>query len=72
MDIDNEKLFEALDRIAYVNREGNFAMLPEDVEDEMPFLLSQLKLQLKKAIDNYISEPKNEERTQFYGLAEKI
>jgi hypothetical protein len=47
MNIDNEKLFKALDNIAYVNRSDNFMMLPETQEDEMPFLLSQLQQQLQ-------------------------
>ena len=46
MNIDNEKLFKALDNIAHVNRSDNFMMLPEDQEDEKPFLLSQLQTQL--------------------------
>jgi hypothetical protein len=57
MNTDNEKLYEALDNIAYVN---SFMMLPENKEDEMPFLLSQLCRQLKK--------PDNKERVEFYRL----
>ena len=35
MNIDNEKLFKALDNIAYVNRSDNFMMLPETQEEEL-------------------------------------
>tara|TARA_R100001510_G_C7641048_1_gene198684 strand:+ start:1489 stop:1701 length:213 start_codon:yes stop_codon:yes gene_type:complete len=68
MNIDNEKLFKALDNIAHVNRSDNFMMLPEDQEDEKPFLLSQLQTQLKRAVDEYVSNPNNEERVKFYKL----
>ena len=68
MNTDNEKLYEALDNIAYVNRKSDFMMLPENKEDEMPFLLSQLQKQLQRAIDNYVKEPDNKERVEFYRL----
>ena len=68
MNIDNEKLFKALDNIAYVNRSDNFMMLPETQEDEMPFLLSQLQQQLQTAVDNYAQKPENKERVEFYRL----
>ena len=68
MNIDNEKLFKALDNIAYVNRSDNFMMLPETQEDEMPFLLSQLQQQLQRAVDNYEQKPENKERVEFYRL----
>ena len=65
---DNEKLYDALDNIAYVNRKNNFMMLPEEAEDERPFLLSQLKEQINIAISKYANDKKNAERVQFYGL----
>jgi len=68
MKLDNEKLFNALDNIAYVNRKNNFMMLPEDKADERPFLLSQLKEQINIAINKYCEDPNNAERVQFYGL----
>ena len=68
MNIDNEKLFKALDNIAYVNRSDNFMMLPETQEDEMPFLLSQLQQQLQRAVDNYAQKPENKERVEFFRL----
>ena len=68
MNIDNEKLFKALDNIAYVNRSDNFMMLPEDQEDQEPFLLAQLQTQLKQAVEKYVSDPKNKERVSFYRL----
>ena len=72
MKLDNEKLYNALDNIAYVNRKNNFMMLPKDEADERPFLLSQLKEQLDIAISEYCKDPNNAERVQFYGLqAEK-
>jgi hypothetical protein len=43
-------------------------MLPENKEDEMPFLLSQLQKQLQRAIDNYVKKPDNKERVEFYRL----
>ena len=54
MEKDNEKLFDALDLIAYVNRSSNFAMLPSDPKDERPFMLQQLSRQKKTAIQNYM------------------
>ena len=68
MNIDNEKLYDALDNIAYVNRKNNFMMLPEDKADERPFLLSQLKEQINIAISKYCEDPNNAERVQFYEL----
>jgi len=68
MNKDNEKLYDALDNIAYVNRKNNFMMLPEESADEEPFLLSQLKEQIDIAIAKYISNDLNSERVQFYGL----
>ena len=58
MNIDNEKLFKALDNIAYVNRSENFMMLPENQEDQEPFLLAQLQTQLKQAVEKYVSDPR--------------
>ena len=72
MENDNEKLFDALDLIAYVNRSSNFAMLPTDPKDEKPFMLQQLSSQIKKAIKNYIEDPDNEERVSFYRLKKEI
>jgi hypothetical protein len=43
-------------------------LLPETEEDERPFLLSQLQTQIKQAIDSYIANPENKERTEFYKL----
>ena len=68
MNIDNEKLFKALDNIAYVNRSENFMMLPENQEDQEPFLLAQLQTQLKQVVEKYVSDPKNKERASFYKL----
>lgn len=68
MNIDNEKLFKALDNIAYVNRSDNFMMLPENQEDQEPFLLAQLQTQLKQAVEKYMSDPENKERVSFYRL----
>lgn len=68
MEKDNEKLFDALDLIAYVNRSSNFAMLPSDPKDERPFMLQQLSRQIKTAIQNYMEDPDNEERVSFYQL----
>lgn len=68
MKLDNEKLYDALDKIAYVNRKNNFMMLPEEEADERPFLLSQLKEQINIAISEYANDKKNIERVQFYGL----
>ena len=68
MNIDNEKLFKALDNIAYVNRSDNFMMLPENQEDQEPFLLAQLQTQLKQAVEKYVSDPENKERVSFYKL----
>ena len=68
MNIDNEKLYDALDNIAYVNRKGDFMMLPEDPKDEMPFLLFQLKKNIDIAIKKYCEDANNSERADFYGL----
>ena len=68
MKLDNEKLYDALDNMAYVNRKNNCMMLPKDEADERPFLLSQLKEQLDIAIIEYCEDPNNAERVQFYGL----
>lgn len=65
---DNEKLFDALDKITYVNRKDNFMMLPNEEEDEKPFLLSQLKHQLQYAIKEYCKDSANSERVKFYRL----
>ena len=45
-------------------------MLPENQEDQEPFLLAQLQTQLKQAVEKYVSEPKNKERASFYKLRE--
>lgn len=66
--VDNDKLFKALDCIAYVNRKANFMMLPEDIDDEKPFLLSQLREQLDAAIAEYCEDSENLERVKYYGL----
>ena len=67
---DNEKLFEALDKIGHVNRGSSFMMLPEDKEDERPFLLHHLKKQVGVLIKNYVKDPANAERVEYYRLEE--
>ena len=72
MEKDNEKLFDALDLIAYVNRSSNFAMLPSDPKDERPFMLQQLSRQIKTAIQNYMEDPDNAERVDYYKLKGEV
>tara|TARA_R100001510_G_C7651316_1_gene208973 strand:+ start:1301 stop:1525 length:225 start_codon:yes stop_codon:yes gene_type:complete len=69
MNIDNEKLFEALDCLAYVNRTGCYAQLPTDQADEKPFLLRQIKEQLDTLISEYANDKDNAERVEYFGLA---
>ena len=72
MEKDNEKLFEALDLIAYVNRSSNFAMLPSDPKDERPFLLLYLSRQIQTAIHAYMEDSDNAERVDYYKLKGEV
>tara|TARA_R100000995_G_C3445498_1_gene105447 strand:+ start:615 stop:833 length:219 start_codon:yes stop_codon:yes gene_type:complete len=71
MNIDNEKLYDALDSMAYVLREGSGMMLPDNPEDEKPFLLAQLKRVLDNLIKEYVENSDNEERSTYYNLRDK-
>ena len=68
MNEDNEKLFDALDCIGYVNRKMDFIMLPEEESDEKPFLLMKLKEEIDRALKTYCADKVNAEKVEFYEL----
>ena len=65
---DNEKLFEALDNIAYVARKSGGMILPEHPLDEKPFMISEIKKNLDILIKKLKDDPSNAERCRYYGL----
>ena len=67
---DNEKLFEAASNIGHVIRETSFMMLPEEEPDHRPFLLMNLKQAVDTAVKQYMKDPANAERVEYYRLGE--